>query len=267
MSMPARPLQGKRVLITSASQGIGKATALAFAAAGADVAVNGRSAERLAPVVEAARQLGVRAVAVEGDLTQPDQWERVVQGAVDGLGGLDVLVNNGPGVDRSLPVFDANSDPDSDEQYESTLRVNVRAAAALMRHAAPHMAKAGGGSVINVSSTCGAIPTPAMGAYCVAKAALEMLTKLWALKLAKDKVRVNAVQPSFTLTPAIEGAISAGFFSAEQVGSYHPMGRASTPEEQASVIVFLASEAASFMTGAIVPVDGGALCTVWATKP
>lgn len=235
--------QNKTVLVTGGTSGIGRATAERFAAAGAQVAISGRSAERGTEVVNAITAAGGRGRFIAADLGSAE----AVQGLAAAAGDVDVLVNNVGifpfGATHEVPLAD----------LRAVLDVNVVAPFLLTAALAPGMASRGHGAIVNVSTMVAAFGLPGMSAYSASKAALELLTKAWAAEYGPQGVRVNAVAPGPTRTPGT-AVMGDGL---DQLAATLPLGRVASPDEIADAIVFLASDEASFITGAIVPVDGG----------
>ena len=240
-------LTGKTALITGASRGIGAAIATAFVAAGAKVALNSRGAEQLQKTAD---EVGA-AVVLPGDVTDEEAARAVVAGAIDGLGQLDVVVNNvgGNGVMVPFPQLRFPG-------WTKVMRLNVDSAVHVLQAAAPHLLERRTGSVINVASVAGLSATPAMAQYGASKAALISLTRTLAVEWASTGVRVNALCPGWTATD-----LNRTLWENEQVfaglTATIPMGRWAKAEEMAGPAVFLASDASSFMTGQTLVVDGG----------
>jgi 2-deoxy-D-gluconate 3-dehydrogenase len=240
-------LTGKTALITGASRGIGAAIAAAFVAAGAKVALNSRGAEQLQKTAD---EVG-GAVVLPGDVTDEQAARAVVAGAIDGLGQLDVVVNNvgGNGVMVPFPQLRFPG-------WTKVMRLNVDSAVHVLQAAAPHLLERRTGSVINVASVAGLSATPAMAQYGASKAALISLTRTLAVEWASTGVRVNALCPGWTATD-----LNRTLWENEEVyaglTATIPMGRWAKAEEMAGPAVFLASDASSFMTGQTLVVDGG----------
>ena len=240
-------LTGKTALITGASRGIGAAIAAAFVAAGAKVALNSRGAEQLQKTAD---EVGAT-VVLPGDVTDQEAARAVVAGAIDGLGQLDVVVNNvgGNGVMVPFPQLRFPG-------WTKVMRLNVDSAVHVLQAAAPHLLERRTGSVINVASVAGLSATPAMAQYGASKAALISLTRTLAVEWASTGVRVNALCPGWTATD-----LNRTLWQNEEVyaglTSTIPMGRWAKAEEMAGPAVFLASDASSFMTGQTLVVDGG----------
>jgi 2-deoxy-D-gluconate 3-dehydrogenase len=240
-------LTGKTALITGASRGIGAAIAAAFVAAGAKVALNSRGAEQLKKTAD---EVGA-AVVLPGDVTDEETARAVVAGAIDGLGQLDVVVNNvgGNGVMVPFPQLRFPG-------WTKVMQLNVESAVHVLQAAAPHLLERRTGSVINVASVAGLSATPAMAQYGASKAALISLTRTLAVEWASTGVRVNALCPGWTATD-----LNRTLWENEEVfaglTATIPMGRWAKAEEMAGPAVFLASDASSFMTGQTLVVDGG----------
>lgn len=242
-------LEGKTAIVTGSTKGIGFGIARAYVREGARVVVNSRSAEDCASVAKA---LGPAAVAVAADLSRSDEVRRLARESIAALGGtVDILVNNA-GQPRVAP---SESLPEADYRY--TLDLNLNSCFFLTQEIVHGMLAAGRGAVIHVSSMNGSVPFPQRLAYCVSKAGLNMMTKVMAIEWAARGVRVNAIAPGYVQTEFITMLSARGILDAEKLARRTPMGRIGTPEEIGEVAVFLASPAASFITGEILTVDGG----------
>jgi 2-deoxy-D-gluconate 3-dehydrogenase len=244
-------LSGKQALVTGASKGIGRAIALAYAEAGADVALVSRSAESLAEVGKEIEALGRRAVVIPADLTDRDAATGAVAAAVDALGHLDILVNNAGGSNFMVEFKDLRL-----SGWDKLMRLNLDSAMVVCHAAAPHLLERGGASVINVASVA-ALGAPFLAPYAAAKAGLVALTKTLAVEWAQAGVRVNALCPGWTATELNRNLWEDEAASAATVGSV-PMRRWGTVEEMAQPAVFLASAASAYMTGQVLFIDGGA---------
>lgn len=241
-------LAGKAVLVTGGSRGLGRAIALGCAEAGADLALGGRNAADIEAVAGDVRQLGRRAVCLPADLADPAAIERMVSGAAEALGRLDVLINNAGIAGREAKAIDLTAD-DWDEVY----RINLRAPALCAKAAARVMQ---GGVIVNIASISATVPLSRLAPYCSTKAALVQLTKVLAIELAPLGIRVNAVCPGYFTTPMNEE-----FFGdpkrREAVERASVLRRIGSPEELAPIVTLLASDSSSYMTGAAIVVDGG----------
>lgn len=248
--MGAFALDGKKALITGASKGIGRAIALAYAEAGADVALTARSADALAELAKEIQALGREAVVVPADLTDREAAATTVREAVAGLGHLDIVVNNAGGSNFLVEFKDLRL-----TGWDKIMRLNLDSAMAVCHAAAPHLLGRGGGSVINIASAA-ALGAPFLAPYAAAKAGLVALTKTLALEWASAGVRVNALCPGWTATDLNRNLWDDGSGGQATVANV-PMRRWATVEEIAQPAVFLASEASAYMTGQMLIVDGG----------
>ncbi len=252
--MQAFDLSGRNALVTGASRGIGRAIALAYAEAGADVALVARSPETLAEVVKEVEALGRRAYAIPCDLTDREAAGAAVREAIESLGHLDIVVNNAGGSNFIVPFKDLRL-----SGWDKLMRLNLDSAMAVCHAVAPHLLERGGGSVINVASVA-AQGAPFMAPYAAAKAGLVALTKSLALEWAGNGVRVNALCPGWTATDLNRSLWEDENASRATISSV-PMGRWGTPEEMAHPAVFLASPASAYMTGQVLFIDGGVTAT------
>jgi NAD(P)-dependent dehydrogenase (short-subunit alcohol dehydrogenase family) len=243
----------QQVIVTGASSGIGRATALRFGREGASVLLVGRDEGALRQVATAVGQSGGEAEILTADVTQPDATVRIVSSAVARFGGLTTLVN-AAGI-----IGSGSIETTTDEQWDSMLDINARAPFRLMREATPALMRSKG-SVINVSSVTGLRSFPGVLAYCVSKSAIDQLTRCAALELAPKGVRVNAVNPGVVISNLHRrGGMDEDKYAAflEHSKSTHPVGRAGDPQEIADLIYFLASPNAAWITGETISIDGG----------
>ncbi|HEX2032379.1 MAG TPA: SDR family NAD(P)-dependent oxidoreductase [Actinomycetota bacterium] len=244
-------LDGKVALITGGSKGIGRSIAIALAEAGADVALAARGVEDLERAAKEVEALGPRALPVPTDVSDPAQVEALVERTVSELGTVDILVNNA----GAAPFF-STVDSMRLEGFEKYFRINFTSAVYCTRAVAPILLEKRAGSMITVSSVAGFIASPGLTYYSSAKAALINFTKTCAREWAPFGVRANVIAPGWVETDLNVGARQdPGFY--EGIRSTIPMGRWGRPEEVASVARFLASEAASFITGSVIVIDGG----------
>jgi NAD(P)-dependent dehydrogenase (short-subunit alcohol dehydrogenase family) len=247
--------EGKNVLVTGASSGIGRAALQAFVDEGAWVFAVGRNEARLSDAAASCSH-PERVIASVADVGDPEQARRIVTEAVEELGHLDVLVNDA-GIAYTEPVLDS-----PDEHWHETLATNLSGPYFTSQEAARHMASRGGGAIVNVASTDAFSAESPQTAYNVSKAGIVMLTKSLAHELGHMGIRVNAVAPGQTLTPMLGTDMDDPDFRAAYLRQV-PLGRAASPEEQAAVILFLASDAASYVNGVTVIADGGQLAGTW----
>ncbi|MET8824326.1 glucose 1-dehydrogenase [Streptomyces sp. NPDC004610] len=250
----ATGLGGRSVIVTGAGSGIGRAAALAFAAEGANVVVADISEERATTVVKEIERTGASgtAVAVIGDLSEQRHVDLVVGTAVDRFGGVDVLVNNAGIMDRMSALADV-----SDDEWERVIRVNLTAPFRLTRAVLPHMLAAGRGAIVSTASEAGLRGSAAGAAYTASKHGIVGLTKNLAVMYRKHGIRANAIAPGGTSTNISVSPEESAHGPAALGPHFVNAGRLAQPEEQAAAILFLASDAASNINGAILPVDDG----------
>jgi NAD(P)-dependent dehydrogenase (short-subunit alcohol dehydrogenase family) len=243
-------LEGQVALVTGAGRGIGKAIALGLARAGADVVLASRKLPNLEATAEEIRKLGRKALPIATHVGKLEEIKALVDKAVAEFGKIDILVNNSATNVTMAPVIDVD-----DKAWDSIMNLNVKGLFFLAQTVAKVMKEKGGGKIINVSSVAGQHPD-ILAIYSISKAAVNMATKVMAQQWAPLNIRVNAIAPSMTRTefskalwgnPDIEKAIT----------SRTPMGRIAEPEEMVGAVVFLASDASSYVTGQIIAVDGG----------
>ena len=244
-------LEGKKAFVTGASRGIGKAIALAYAAAGADVALIARNRETLDAVAAEIEALGRQAVVLVCDVTDAGQIAESVTAAIDRLGSLDVVVNNAGGNTFMSPLVDLRF-----SGWTRTQALNLDSTVHVLQAVGPHLLQRGSGSVINVASVAGLAAMPNMAHYGAAKAAVLSVTRTAAVEWARAGVRVNALVPGWVETDLTQFARGSQDVEQELI-SRVPMQRWATVDEMAGPAVFLASDAASFMTGQALVVDGG----------
>jgi NAD(P)-dependent dehydrogenase (short-subunit alcohol dehydrogenase family) len=251
--MSDKSFAGKVALVTGATSGIGQACALAFAAAGARVACVGRKETALQEIAERIRALDSEALTIQADVSSAAEAERVVNETVKAFGGVDVLVN------AAGHITSGTIENTSLDAWDEMMNVNVRAAFQLMQKSLPSLMERHG-NIVNVSSVTGLRAFPGVLAYCVSKAALDQLTRCASLELAAKGVRVNAVNPGVVVTEIHKrGGMSEEAYAAflEHSKTTHPLGRTGRPEEIAALVLFLASDEASWITGATYSIDGG----------
>jgi NAD(P)-dependent dehydrogenase (short-subunit alcohol dehydrogenase family) len=246
-------LEKKVAIVTGAGSGIGRACAVTLAREGARVALVGRRKKRLE---ETAHQIGDSAFVLAADVSRSSEINRVLELTLKHFGGLNVLLNNA-GV-----LHIGTAEQITEEQWDETFNVNVRGLWLLSRAVLPAMRKAGGGSIINIASVLGINGARNRASYAPSKGAVVLLTKCMAIDHGHEHIRVNAICPSFVetdLTAAVIGkAPDPSAVRAERI-AVHPIGRLGQPEDIAGLAVYLASDESAWVTGAVLPVDGGYL--------
>ncbi|HEX4979721.1 MAG TPA: SDR family NAD(P)-dependent oxidoreductase [Acidimicrobiales bacterium] len=252
---------GKVAIVTGAGSGIGEAAARLFAREGARVVVADVSRRKAQATAAAILDGGGEALGVEVDVRSSDGCEAMVAAAVDTWGRLDVLYNNA-GTTRP------GSAPDlSEDDWDLVLDTNLKAVWLGCKFAIPEMRKVGGGAIVNTASVEGLVGDRASVAYCASKAGVVNLTRCIAVDHAHENIRANCVCPGVIGTPPILRWLVPDEATRDDLGRRHPLGRLGTPEEVAAVALFLASDEASFLTGAAVPVDGGLIAESGIAKP
>lgn len=248
---------GKVALVTGATSGIGRACAVRFAAAGASIAAVGRKQEALQVLQQEVEDSGGTMATLPADLIADGSSESVVSQALKQFGGIDVLVN------AAGHISSGTIENTSMEAWDSMLNINLRAVFQLMQSAAPSLIERRG-NIVNISSVTGIRSFPGVLAYCVSKAGVDQLTRCAALELAAKGVRVNAVNPGVVVTEIHRrGGMSDEDYAAflERSKQTHPLGRVGQTDEIAELVLFLASERASWITGATYSIDGGRALT------
>jgi NAD(P)-dependent dehydrogenase (short-subunit alcohol dehydrogenase family) len=249
----AKPFEGKVALITGGASGIGRATALAFSREGAEVVVADVNAEGGEETVRLIKENGGEASFVKCDVSRASDVEGMVSKAVEEYGRLDCAFNNaGVGVLKSVVEC-------TEEDWDLTMNVNLKGVWLCMKHEMLHMLKQGSGAIVNTSSAAGLMATQGHAPYTASKHGVVALTKVGALDGASFGVRVNAVCPGGVLTPMLEPLLEAEPHMKEVMKMMHPLRRIGKPEEIAAAVIWLCSDAASFVTGVAFPVDGGVL--------
>jgi len=249
--MKTNSYENKVVLVTGGTSGIGKATALAFADAGAKVVLTGRREKEGTEVVAEIKKRGGTASFFKADFGEDSDVRAAVDLVVAAYGRLDIAFNNA-GVEAKAPLPEV-----TEEQYRKVFDINVWGVLNSMKHEVAAMRKTGGGAIVNTSSALGHVGAPEFSVYVASKHAVEGLTKVAALELAKDNIRVNAVAPAGVATDMVdrhsgkEGPRRDGFTA------LHPVGRLGTSEEIAAAVLYLCSDSAGFTTGSSLAVDGG----------
>ncbi len=243
---------GKSILVTGASSGIGRACALALGAEGAHVGVAGRRRERLEETAASVERSGGQALVLEGDVREEAVCVRWARACEQAFGGLDGLVNAAGVLGNG--ALDATEPAEWDRIMDSNVRSLY-----LMTRAATEALKVRKGSVVNLSSVAGTRPYAGLAAYCVSKAAVDMITRCAALDLAPHGVRVNAVNPGVVVTElhTVTHAVADYAAFLERGRATHPIGRVGNAEEVAALILYLLSDDAGWITGSCMPIDGG----------
>jgi len=251
---PAGRLEGKTALVTGGAQGLGAAIASRFAGEGAVVFIGdlaGSGAEIAAGTVAAIKAKGGKAFFVTLDVTSEQSWIDALAAVIKEEGKLDVLVNNA-GINIREPIEEMKV-----ESLDTMLAVNVKGPFLGCKHAIPLLRKAGGGSIINMSSVCGLVGHRyTTEAYTVTKGAVTLLTKAVAVRYAKDNIRCNSLHPSTVDTPLVQELFKIPGRREERIGEV-PLGRLATAADVANAALFLASDEAAFINGVAFPIDGG----------
>lgn len=244
-------LTGKVAVVTGASKGIGEAMAKGLAEFGATVVVSSRKQAAVDAVAQTFAQEGLKAIGIECHVAKAEDREKLVNQTLERLGQIDILINNA----GTNPYFGPIAKIDT-QAYQKTMDINLNAAMALSNLVYPHMKKQGGGSIIHISSIEGLHASPMMSAYNISKAALIMLGNNQAAEWGKDNIRVNVICPGFVKTK-LSAALVENEQMSQKIAHNTALKRIATPEEMAGLAVFLASDAASYCTGATILNDGG----------
>jgi len=250
-SLPAFDLTDQVALVTGAARGIGNATALALAAAGADVALGLRDARTGSDLVAAIESLGRRALPLQMDVTDGDQIASAVADTVETFGRIDILVNNA-GLGPENAAVDV-----TETDFDLTVAVNLKGTFFVSQAVGRQMIRQGGGRIINLGSQAGLVALPGESIYCMTKAAIAHLTKCLAVEWGEHGITVNALAPTFIATPGTAPALDDPVFRADVLERIAALHRVGTPADVTGAIVFLASPAASLITGHTLVIDGG----------
>ena len=248
MARPDR-FPGKVAFITGAASGIGRATALAFAAEGARVAILDRTADVLKETGEAVKDAGGEVLAIASDVSVPEQVKAAVAQVVERFGRLDLAFNNAGVENKAQPLHEIEL-----EEWDRILGINLRGAFVCMRHEIAQMLRQGGGVVVNTSSGAGIRGVAGGAAYAASKHAIIGMTRSAALDYAKQNIRVNAILPGNIATPMMDRFTGGAIQKAIDL---EPVGRLGKPEEIAEAVLWLCSDLGGFVTGSSVVVDGG----------
>jgi NAD(P)-dependent dehydrogenase (short-subunit alcohol dehydrogenase family) len=252
MTIPNLSLKGKVAIVTGGSRGIGRAIALGFAEAGADVAVASRTTADLERVAEQIEAKGRRALAVPTNIAVKAEVDNMVARTLEKFGTIDILVNNAA-INIMRPLVDLREDG-----WDKVMNVDLKGYFLCSQAAAKVMMEKKSGNIINMASTGAAKAAPGLGAYSIAKAGVVMLTKLLAVELASYNIRVNAIGPYLVKT-MFSQPMWADPDTCKAVEASIPLGRLAEPDDISSVALFLASDASSYITGQTIFVDGGTM--------
>lgn len=246
-------LTGKVAIVTGGSRGIGEAIAMAFAEFGAKVVLSSRKLEGLNAVKEKIEAAGGEAICIPAHMGKLDSLKSVVDGAMEAYGTIDILVNNAATNPVFGPLMQSN-----EGAWDKIMDVNLKGIFFLTMMVGKIMLEKGKGSIINISSEAAVKPTPMLGMYSISKAGLDMVTKAFALEWGSQGIRVNGIAPGLVKTH-----FSQALWASEEIlqiaTGRTPLGRMAQPEEMAGLAVYLASDAASYITGVTILADGGGL--------
>jgi len=255
MSTPSLLMAGKVALITGGRSGLGRALALAFAEAGADVAICSRTVkgDGLEAVADEIRKLGRRGLAIKADVSHKADVENMVKKTAAELGDIDILINNAGISQRSLRLSLLETE---EEVWDKVIDTNLKGLYLCSQVVGRLMVEQKKGNIINIASDAGFKALPFLGAYCISKAGVIMLTRVLARELGSHNIRVNAIAPSVVSTPMTEARLNQpGAIEAESAN--YPLGRIGETDDVIGTALFLASDAASWITGHTLLVDGG----------
>ncbi len=249
---PRFDLTGQIALVTAAGRGIGQAIALALAHAGADIVLGLRDINTGLDLTHEIEAMGRRVLPLQMDMTKPDQIQSAIEKTVEHFGRLDILVNNAGGGGASNLAENVH-----EADFDQTIALNLKATFFASQYAGRVMIQQNYGRIINIGSQAGTVALPTESVYCMAKAAVAHMTKCLAVEWGKYNITVNNVAPTFIYTPGTEPALSDPAFKADVIERIAGLHRIGQPMEVAGAVVFLASPAASLITGDTIMVDGG----------
>lgn len=244
-------LAGKVAVITGGSRGIGQAIAFAFARAGADIVISSRKQASLDLVANEIRSLGRRVLAVAAHNREPEDLRHLMNLVIEEFGRIDILVNNA----ATNPIMASLLDTD-EKAFDTIMNTNLKGYFLLSQLAARQMIAQGGGCILNISSIGGTRPMEGLGAYCISKAGINMLTKVLAVELGQHNIRVNALAPGIVQTRFSQALWDNSTLITQEI-SRTPLKRIAQPEEIARMALAIVADSASFMTGQIIVLDGG----------
>jgi len=249
--LPSFDLTGKTALVTGSARGLGRAIALALANAGADIALGLRDIGVDNGVAAEIEAMGRKAFKLQMNVINLQEAYQAIDAAIAHFGRVDILVNNvGGGIEGPLLMV-------SEEDFDGTVDLNVKSSFFVAQRVARHMVSMGGGSIVNMSSQAGFIALPGEGVYCLSKAAVAHMTKCMAIEWGQYGITVNAVAPTFIQTDGTSDALAVPAFKADVIDRIAALHRIGLPREVSGAVVFLASNAASLITGQTLLIDGG----------
>ena len=250
-------LENKVAIITGAAGGIGAATASKLASEGATIIATDVQFERVEAIAHAIRSTGGRTLAVQHDVGSEADWKAVIDSAVSKFGRIDILVNNAGIADKD-GLVESRADTTRIDDWDRVIDINLKGVFLGVRQVIPVMKDAGGGAIVNISSIAAIVGNGGPFAYSASKGGVHSLTKHLATSYGKFKIRANSVHPGLVLTPMVQADLENPDL-ARMLEMMIPLGRGAQPEEVADAILFLASDEASYITGAELVIDGGAV--------
>lgn len=246
-----KDLKGKVAIVTGGASGIGKAISVAFAEAGATVVIPDLNADGAEDTSREIKRLGQKSFSIESDVANPDHVDLIFDNTLDEYGRIDILVNNAGTTHPALSILDLDL-----EYVDKIFSVDFKGVYLCSRRAGREMIRQNNGCIINISSIAGLTPLP-LSMYGPMKSAVNMLTRILAREWAQYQVRVNAIAPGYVLTPLIKGMIETGQRDPSLIIERTPMNKMLDPIDIAKAVLFLVSSEARYITGAVLPVDGG----------